>query len=175
LKRLRWRCLYQLRAGRGIGLRWRIAIPYSKTTLAMQPKIRNLHFSSRERVPRPSSAAVLVIDDDPDIVDCLSLMLTSAGYSADACRTSDEALCSVRRHKPSLVISDINLTGASGLELCTRLRRDEGLATVPWMFLSGGQLPDIIRRCHDVGSSYFVRKPFDPDVLLELVEQLLPG
>ncbi|HEY2881012.1 MAG TPA: response regulator [Pirellulales bacterium] len=141
----------------------------------MQSKIRNLHYSSRERGPRPSTAAVLVIDDDPDILDSLSLMLASAGYSAASCRSGAEALDLVRRQKPNLVISDINLTGASGLELCTRFRRDEGMSMVPWMFLSGAQLPDIIRRAHEAGASYYVRKPFDPELLLELVEQLLPG
>jgi hypothetical protein len=41
------------------------------------------------------------------------------------------------------------------------------------MFLSGGQIPDIIRRQDHLGGTYYIRKPFDPNVLLELVDKAL--
>ncbi|MHB8901140.1 MAG: hypothetical protein ACYC6Y_20520, partial [Thermoguttaceae bacterium] len=47
------------------------------------------------------------------------------------------------------------------------------LKGVPVMFLSGAQIPDIIRRSHAVGGTYYLRKPFDPGVLVELVDKAL--
>jgi len=44
---------------------------------------------------------------------------------------------------------------------------------VPVMFLSGAQIPDIIRRSHAAGGTYYLRKPFDPEVLLELIQKAL--
>ena len=66
-----------------------------------------------------------------------------------------------------------HISGHSGIQLCERIKRDEGLADVPAMFLSRTQVPDIIRRSREAGGTYFLRKPFDPQVLLELVDKAL--
>ncbi len=59
----------------------------------------------------------------------------------------------------------------SGLELCEQIKRTEALAQVPVMFLSAGQIPDIIRRRDGGQASYYLRKPFAREVLAELIEQ----
>jgi CheY-like chemotaxis protein len=118
-------------------------------------------------------AVVLVIDDDPEVVAGLAKVLSSAGYVSHCCRDAESAIESVRQTAPDLIISDINLAGQSGLQLCERIKRDEGLLDVPFMFLSGAQIPDIIRRSHEAGGTYYLRKPFDPQVLLELVDKAL--
>ena len=118
-------------------------------------------------------AVILVIDDDPDVVAGLAKVLSSAGYVSHCCRDAEGAIDCVRQTTPDLVISDINLAGHSGLQLCQRLKREEGLSDVPVMFLSAAQVPDIIRRSHEAGGTYYVRKPFDSQVLLELVDKAL--
>ena len=123
--------------------------------------------------PLNEKSMVLVIDDDAEIVSNLTHVLTSAGYTVHCCRDGESALEAVHAMTPDLVISDINLAGHSGLALCERLQKEEGLAGVPVMFLSGAQIPDIIRRSRDAGGTYYLRKPFDPSVLLELVDKAL--
>ncbi|HEV3418369.1 MAG TPA: response regulator [Pirellulales bacterium] len=118
-------------------------------------------------------AVILVIDDDPDIIAGLAMVLSAGGYISNCCRDAEGAVECVRKTTPDLVISDINLGGQSGLQLCERLKREEGLFDVPFMFLSGAQIPDIIRRSHEAGGTYYLRKPFDPQVLLELVDKAL--
>ena len=86
---------------------------------------------------------------------------------------STRAVRFARSTTPDLIISDINLNGQSGLELCEQIKEDEALKDVPVMFLSGAQIPDIIRRSHAVGGTYYLRKPFDSEVLVELVEKAL--
>jgi CheY-like chemotaxis protein len=124
-------------------------------------------------MPGQDKANILVIDDDPDIIAGLAKALSAAGYVAHCCRDPEGAIECIRRVPPDLVISDINLNGANGLQLCERLKKEEGLADVPFMFLSGAQIPDIIRRSHEVGATYYLRKPFDHHVLLELVDKAL--
>ena len=74
-----------------------------------------------------------------------------------------------REIHPDLILCDVNLHGISGQALCDQLKRLDGLADVPTMFLSGAQSPDIIRRAH----AWHVRKVLDPQVILKLIEQAL--
>lgn len=135
------------------------------------PKFPNVRKMSA--IQRNDKANILVIDDDADIVAGLAKALSAAGYVAHCCRDAEGAIEFVRGMMPDLIISDINLNGTSGLQLCERLKKEEGLADVPFMFLSGAQIPDIIRRSHEVGATYYLRKPFDYQVLLELVDKAL--
>lgn len=116
---------------------------------------------------------VLVIDDEPTVLGEVAAALSVAGYACHCASTAEAAERFAREIAPDLIISDINLDGQSGLELCERIKQDPALADVPVMFLSGAQIPDIIRRSHAVGGTYYLRKPFDPEVLLELVDKAL--
>ena len=120
-----------------------------------------------------AQATVLVIDDESDILSMLSTVLSAAGYTCHSCQSAEEAIATVREVRPDLIISDINLAGHSGLELCEQIKRDIHCSETPVMFLSGAQIPDIIRRAHAAGGTYYLRKPFDPQVLLELIDKAL--
>jgi DNA-binding transcriptional LysR family regulator len=67
-----------------------------------------------------------------------------------------------------LLICDVSVAGDNGLDLARELRRLPGMQDVPVMFVSRTQLPDIVRRSHDAGAAYYLRKPLDPDVLIDL-------
>jgi len=116
---------------------------------------------------------VLVIDDEADITSALAKVLSTAGYLCHCSHDADGALAGIRDNAPDLIVSDINLGGTSGLKLCEQIKRDPGMSSVPVIFLSGAQIPDIIRRAHEAGGTYYLRKPFDPQVLLELVDKAL--
>ena len=66
---------------------------------------------------------------------------------------------------PDLILCDTNLHGANGVETCRRIQQNPVLSDVTLMFLSSAQIPDIIRRNDGNGGSYYLRKPFDPQVL----------
>ena len=116
---------------------------------------------------------ILVIDDEPTVLDEVAAILSGANYTCQCCGTAEAAIQCARSSAPDLIISDINLNGHSGLELCEQIKQDKTLADVPVMFLSGAQIPDIIRRSHAVGGTYYLRKPFDAEVLVELVDKAL--
>jgi CheY-like chemotaxis protein len=67
----------------------------------------------------------------------------------------------------------VSLGGDSGLELSRELRQLPGMQDVPVMFISRTQLPDIVRRSHEAGAAYYLRKPLDPEVLIDLVGKAL--
>jgi len=119
------------------------------------------------------STVILLVDDEQQVLDEVEAVLSASGYDCRCCRTPAAAIEAVETIIPALIISDINLQGHSGLEMCEEIKQNEAMADVPVMFLSGAQIPDIIRRSHAVGGSYYLRKPFDPEVLVELVDKAL--
>jgi len=118
-------------------------------------------------------ALILVIDDEPTVLGEVAATLFGAGYACHCSSTAEAAVAFVKGHEPDLILCDINLAGHSGLELCERIKQDATLVDVPVMFLSGSQTPDIIRRSHPAGGTYYLRKPIDPEVLVELVDKAL--
>lgn len=116
---------------------------------------------------------VLLVDDELSVLEQLTEVLRGAGLACEGCASADAALPRARQLMPDLIVADTNLAGYSGVELCEQIRTDPALADVPVMFLSAGQVPDIIRRPHPLGGAYYVRKPFSPEVLLELIERVL--
>ena len=120
--------------------------------------------------PRP---LILVIDDQREVLDEVVAVTTAAGYVCHGCTTGAAAVEFARNHVPDLIISDTNLDGQSGLALCERLKEDPALRRAPVMFLSRTQIPDIIRRSHSVGGTYYLRVPLDAMVLVELIDKAL--
>ena len=116
---------------------------------------------------------ILVIDDEQDLLKRMATLLSEGRLAYRCCTTGEEAVAAAQETPPDLIVCDVHLHGESGLETCQRIKQLPGLADVPVMYLSGAQLPDIIRRSHDAGGTYCLRKPFDPQVLMELIDQAL--
>jgi CheY-like chemotaxis protein len=116
---------------------------------------------------------VLVIDDDPQVLSQVAAVLNPAGYACECCNTPEAAVRLAHATLPDLIICDMHLDGRSGLEVCDEIKSHAPLRHVPLMFLSATQIPDIIRRSHDAGGAYHLRKPFDASVLIELVGKAL--
>ena len=116
---------------------------------------------------------ILVVDPDPLTLTAVAAALHLSGYESHCARDSEAALKAALDEQLDLIICDTNLEGESGLELCREIRLMDGNQEVPFMFVSSSQAPDIIHRAHEAGGAYYLRKPFDPEVLLELVEKAL--
>lgn len=119
------------------------------------------------------AAEILVIDEDLPAAASVATALDAAGHVVFQASDRMAALKIARTEPLDLVICDVNVGGDSGLELCRELRRLPGMQDVPVMFVSRTQLPDIVRRSHEAGAAYYLRKPLDPDVLVDLVGKAL--
>ena len=111
------------------------------------------------------------MDQEQAVLDEISGFLTAAGFACHCCLTAEAAMEAAPALLPDLIIADVSLQDLSGPELCEQIKRHEALAQVPVMFLSAGQIPDIIRRRDAGQASYYLRKPFAREVLAELIEQ----
>jgi CheY-like chemotaxis protein len=119
---------------------------------------------------------VLVVDDDESIREVLAHRLERQGYETICAETGRQGLALARTDHPDLVVLDIRLPDIDGLAVCQDLDEDPLTCHIPVIVLSGMERPDIIRRARLCGCTYYVRKPYDPNALLVLIEHaLIPG
>jgi len=122
-----------------------------------------------------ATRTILIVDDEPDILEMVSLLLESEGYRALEAPGGAEALVVLERERVDLVLLDIMMPEMDGHEVLDRIRTDAvGGRPVVVMLTAKNDIDDIARSL-DRGADGFVAKPFDLDNLLELVAARLRG
>lgn len=116
------------------------------------------------------SAKVLVVDDEPPIIQVLSYNLKQAGYQVFVARDGEEALTQARQHLPDLIVLDLMLPKLNGLDVCRALRRERD---VPIIMLTARD--DEIDRVVglELGADDYVVKPFSVRELLARIKNVL--
>lgn len=112
---------------------------------------------------------VLIVDDNPDAVAILTIMLKRAGHETYHAVNGSEALALARRLRPDFVFLDIGLPQINGLEVARELRRDPGFAGVRIIAISGLGQETVRKEAQDAGFDQYLVKPID----LAFVESLL--
>ncbi len=106
-------------------------------------------------------ARVLVVDDERDVCRLLTFSLEQAGFETAAVNTASEALLSIGRKPPTVVVLDVGLPDLSGIDVCRRLRTDPELGDVGIVMLTAlGSREDRIVGL-EAGADDYVVKPFD--------------
>jgi len=118
-------------------------------------------------------STVLIIDGDALTLTATAAALHLCGHECHCARDSEAALKAARGLTLDLIICDVHVDGENGLDLVQEIKQEPGLSDVPVIFISSSQTADIVRRAHDAGGAYYLRKPFDPEVLLEIVDKAL--
>ena len=114
----------------------------------------------------------LVVEDDADIVELVSVYLARDGWEVDAVSDGKRALSKVRRGSYQLVILDLQLPGLDGLSVCAELRRDRASAAVPVVMLTArGDESDRVVGL-EMGADDYIVKPFSPKELLARIRAL---
>ncbi len=106
---------------------------------------------------------VLVVDDDPALLEVLEVNLQAKGYQVGAHARAEDAFAALASTPVDVVITDLNLQGASGLELCERIVRAR--PEVPVLVITGHGSLDAAVAAIRAGAYDFITKPFDLDVL----------
>jgi two-component system phosphate regulon response regulator PhoB len=116
---------------------------------------------------------VLIVEDEPPLVELLSYNLEKAGFQAHIARDGDEAILAVEERKPDLVLLDWMLPYVSGIEICRRIRRNPETRDLPIIILTArGEEDDRIRGL-EAGADDYVVKPFSPSELVARVRAVL--
>jgi CheY-like chemotaxis protein len=114
---------------------------------------------------------VLVVDDEPDVVDLIEFVVVQAGATVRTARGAAEALNLLAESEwvPDVVLLDIGMPGMNGYDLLLAIRQQDGLESVPAVAVTGFGYSVDKDRAFDVGFSVHVTKPFQSDVLVDLV------
>jgi two-component system, response regulator, stage 0 sporulation protein F len=102
---------------------------------------------------------ILVIDDNPNVVDILGRCLREEGYSVLGALTSDEGLKLAILSRPELVLLDLALPGTNGIELLKRIRSTNPTTRV--IIVTGNTDPALAREALELGALAYIDKPFD--------------
>jgi len=117
---------------------------------------------------------ILVVDDEEDIVAVLKARLENSGYEVECAYDGQEGLEKIRANKPDLAIFDIMMPKINGSTLCGILKFDKRYKDIPIIILTakGRELDKEIG--DTVGADAYMVKPFETQVLLDVIEDLMP-
>ena len=120
-----------------------------------------------------SKKKIVVVEDEPDILDVLSYNLRREGYEVHSANNGTIGLSLIRREKPDLVLLDLMLPGMDGLEICQALKNGEGTSEVLIIMVTAkGEESDIVLGL-GAGADDYISKPFSPKELVARVKAVL--
>ena len=116
---------------------------------------------------------ILLVDDEPDLLELVRVNLHQAGYEVETAEDGREGLACLRRRRPDLVILDLMLPDVSGTEICRQIRGEPALADLPVIMLTAkaDEVDRIVGL--ELGADDYVTKPFSPRELMLRVRAVL--
>lgn len=122
---------------------------------------------------------ILVVDDDPDFVDIVRAVLVADGHEVATAANGDQAIKSMRKQKPDLVLLDVMMSYVlDGLDVTHKMAEDPGLRKIPVIMISSitaTRESSLFPTDEHVSIDDWMSKPIDPAVLRKRVGQLLGG
>lgn len=122
-----------------------------------------------------NSRKILIIDDEPDILEFLSYNFRKNGFTVLLAGNGAEGIVKAESELPGIIVSDILMPVMDGIEMCTRIRKNEKLKSTPFIFLTAVIDDYKILYAMTSGANQYASKPIKFEYLLTLVNKLLEG
>lgn len=116
---------------------------------------------------------ILLVDDEPDILEILDYNLTSEGYQVEKAKNGLEAIEKVEEWKPHLVLLDVMMPEMDGIETCERLRKKSNLPNLAIVFLTARSEDYSQVAGLEAGADDYITKPIKPKVLVSKIKAIL--
>ncbi|GCE17311.1 response regulator [Dictyobacter kobayashii] len=114
--------------------------------------------------------SILVVDDDPDILDAVEFTLESEGYIVQTAVDPAKLMPLLGEQHPALLVLDFLMSGVDGASITRQLKAHQATRSMPILMISAH--PEAAQVAQECGADGFLAKPFDIDELLETVQQL---
>lgn len=122
----------------------------------------------------PSGKRVVCIEDEPEMIDLVKLILSRRGYQVVGAMGGREGLEAIRREQPDLVLLDLMMPDMDGWEVYQKMKADEATKAIPVIVVTAkAQSIDKVLGLHIAKVDDYITKPFGPQELLESVEKVL--
>ncbi|WP_324719866.1 response regulator transcription factor [Salinimicrobium sp. HB62] len=122
---------------------------------------------------RKNDICILLVDDEPDIIEIIRYNLTAEGYKVATAENGLKALKAAKKHNPHLIILDVMMPEMDGIETCIQMRKDPDLADTLITFLTARGEDYSQMAGFDAGADDYITKPIKPKVLISKVKALL--
>ncbi len=114
---------------------------------------------------------ILVVDDEPNIIKLVGMYLKREGYRVESVRDGQNALDSVKRFQPALIVLDLMLPRIDGFEVCKKLRADQNDVPIIMLTARDEDIDKIVGL--EIGADDYLTKPFNPRELVARVKSIL--
>ena len=118
---------------------------------------------------------VLVIDDDPTIVDLVLTILTVEGIDVAFAESGEDGLLQALRDQPDVIILDVMMPKVDGWQIAAKLQKHPHTAHIPIVFCTALVDDDSVWRGWQSGAASYITKPFDPPHLVEELRRVTSG
>lgn len=118
---------------------------------------------------------ILLVEDDSLLRHAFRLLLEDAGYRIREAGTASEALAEARTETPDLILLDLGLPDAPGLDVARELRREDATRQTPIIALTGRVGSTLVAECEEAGCTSYLSKPVEPKVLMRRLADFFPG
>ena len=122
---------------------------------------------------KKSAIKILLVDDEPDILEIVSYNLKNEGYKVYTAKNGVEAIASAKLNNPHLIILDIMMPVMDGIEACEKIRATKGLENVLITFFTARGEDYSQVAGYNVGADDYITKPIKPKVLISKINALL--
>lgn len=113
---------------------------------------------------------VMLVEDDPTMLSLLQTLLKIEGFDVGALDGFDNIVGQIKGHNPDVVLMDVNLKDANGIEILTEARKDAALKSTVFIISSG---MDYSSKAMQAGATAFMLKPYMPDDLIAKIKELV--
>ncbi len=116
---------------------------------------------------------IMIIEDEPDTVKVVTKRLTQAGFEVVVAADAYEGVRFAHKEKPDLIILDLMLPAGGGLSVLKNIKMAAEIRYTPVVVLTGAKNEDYKRQILDEGVEAYLEKPYEPDVLLSTIQDIL--
>jgi len=121
-----------------------------------------------------AKSSLLVVEDNPDILDLLRLILECTDYKVFTADDGAQAVMALDQFRPDAIITDLMMPNVTGVELIEFVRGSRELSDIPIVAISANNSGPL-KRAKEVGATAVLKKPLNYDVLLETINQIVPA
>jgi len=150
-----------------------MSLAHYKGRFIYGPRNREEVKSMTDSNPSTSKSTIMVVDDNPDIIEVLRKILEEKGFNVRCAYSGKDLFAGMEELKPDLIILDVMMPEMDGLEVLTRLKGDPGTASIPAMMLTAKVQYEEVLRGYKMGADYYITKPCTATQLLTGVNTLL--
>jgi two-component system, cell cycle response regulator len=115
---------------------------------------------------------VLLVDDDPLILEVLSTILDLEEFDVVTASNGQKALAAVDASRPDVVVCDVMMPEVDGLEVCRRLKSDPATVDLPVILLTARDRPEDRQAGEEAGCDAYLTKPFSPLQLIDIIRDV---